>query len=147
MILKDIFISALFNRCPRCHKGKVFEDNNAYRLKNSFRMKPDCSECGLHYEREPGFFYGAMYVSYGLMVGLFIAWFFADLFWLHMKPLNLAMAVAATVILFFPLVYRWARIVWLNFFFRYEKPSEKKQHLAKPPGNQQTFPQEQLQNH
>ena len=30
----------------------------------------NCSHCNLKYEIEPGFFYGAMYVSYALAIGL-----------------------------------------------------------------------------
>jgi hypothetical protein len=38
-------------------------------------MKENCSHCGLRYQIEPSFFYGAMYVSYGLNVALGIAAF------------------------------------------------------------------------
>ena len=31
-------------------------------------MNPSCDVCGLHFERESGYFVGAMYVSYGLGV-------------------------------------------------------------------------------
>ena len=42
-------------RCPRCHHGKVFN--------GIFSMNVRCPVCRLVFEREPGYFLGAMYVS------------------------------------------------------------------------------------
>jgi uncharacterized protein (DUF983 family) len=121
MIIPEIIYSTAANKCPRCHKGKVFENNNPYSLKKPFEMRDSCSECSLKYEREPGFFYGALYVSYALMAGVFIIWFLADLLWIHMHAVTLAIVVASTMLMLFPLVFRSARIIWLNFFIRFDK--------------------------
>lgn len=131
MIIPEITYSTLGNKCARCHKGKVFENNNPYSFKNGLTMKDSCSECHLKYEREPGFFYGALYVSYALMSGIFIVWFLADLLWIHMEAVTLAIVVASTMLILFPVVYRSARLVWLNFFIRYDKNySKNKQALG-----------------
>jgi len=121
----DIAKSTVGNKCPRCHQGKVFENNNPYSFKNGLAMIDSCSVCELKYEREIGFFYGAMYVSYALMSGILIVWFLVDLIWLNLNALTLAMAVTINMLVFFPIVYRWARLVWLNFFFRFEKKYTK----------------------
>jgi len=121
MIIPEIAYSTVSNKCARCHKGNVFENNNPYSFKNGLTMKDSCSECNLKYEREPGFFYGALYVSYALMSGIFIVWFLADLFWIHMEAVTLAIVVASTMLVLFPVVYRSARIIWLNFFIRFNK--------------------------
>jgi hypothetical protein len=121
MRIPEIVYSTACNKCARCHKGKVFENNNPYSFKNGLTMKDSCSECNLKYEREPGFFYGALYVSYALMSGIFIVWFLTDLLWIHMNAVALAIIVASTMLVFFPVVLRSARIIWLNFFVRFEK--------------------------
>ena len=121
MKIPETIYSTLGNKCARCHQGKVFENNNPYSLNNGLTMRDSCSECHLQYEREPGFFYGALYVSYALSSGIFIIWFLADLFWLHMEAIHLAIAVITTMLVLFPVVYRSARIIWLNFFTRYDK--------------------------
>lgn len=121
MIVPEIIHSTVRNRCPRCHHGKIFENNFAYNLKNGVKMNSGCSECGLKYERETGFFYGAMYVSYALMSGILIIWFLGDLLWLHLDALSLATMAVSTMLVLFPVVYRWARIIWLNFFVHYDK--------------------------
>ena len=58
-------------RCPRCQEGEFFI-SHAYDLKNAGTIHEHCSECNLKYSREPGFFYGAMYVAYALGVALLL---------------------------------------------------------------------------
>ena len=141
MVVPEIIYSTVSNSCPRCHKGKVFENNFAYSLKNGLTMKSSCSECDLKYERETGFFYGAMYVSYALMSGILIIWFLIDLLWLHMEALKLATMVVATMLILFPVVFRWARIIWINFFVRYDKSFDKTKQDLKHQNVQENWQQ------
>ena len=51
--------------CPRCRTGKIFR-------KSLFlfpKMYERCPVCDLKFEREQGYFLGAMYISYGLGIG------------------------------------------------------------------------------
>jgi uncharacterized protein (DUF983 family) len=126
MIIPEIICSTVANKCPRCHKGTIFKKNNPYSFRGSLEMRESCSECNLKYEREPGFFYGALYVSYALTSGIFIIWFLADLLWIHMNTITLAVLVVLTVLILFPVVFRSARIIWLNFFVRFDKKYSNK---------------------
>jgi uncharacterized protein (DUF983 family) len=42
-------------KCPRCGAGKLFH--------RWFRMVPDCPNCHLHFEREPGYWVGAVAIN------------------------------------------------------------------------------------
>jgi uncharacterized protein (DUF983 family) len=54
-------------RCPRCLQGQVFA--------TLFHMHEQCPSCGLSFEREAGYFTGAMYLSYGVaIVVTFTVW-------------------------------------------------------------------------
>lgn len=130
MIIPEIIYSTATNKCARCHNGKVFENNNPYSFKNGLTMRDSCSECNLKYERESGFFYGALYVSYALMSGIFIIWFIADLLWIRMDAVTLAIIVASTMLVLFPVVFRSARIIWLNFFIRFDKKYSNKNKIT-----------------
>lgn len=130
MVVPEILYSTVANKCPRCHKGKMFENDNPYNLSNGLKMKESCSSCKLKYERETGFFYGAMYVSYALMSGILIVWFLVDLFWLHTSAIVLFSLVVSTMALLFPLAFRWARTIWLNFFVRYDKNYANEKRLS-----------------
>lgn len=63
--------AAVQGRCPRCRTGHVFR-GPVYGLKGQ-RMHETCPHCGLRYEREPGYFYVAMFVSYGMIVAELVA--------------------------------------------------------------------------
>ena len=54
-------------RCPRCRRGKIFS-GSLYGW-NLQITNENCSHCGMRFEVEPGYFYGAMYVSYAFVVG------------------------------------------------------------------------------
>ena len=53
-------------KCPKCRVGDIYA-NPMYSLSGQ-KMLKICPHCGMVYEREPGYFYGAMYVSYAFIV-------------------------------------------------------------------------------
>jgi len=70
------FNDILHQRCPRCRVGKIFHHSIFLGFP---KMQEECSVCHLRYAREPGYFLGAMYISYGL--GLPVIALFAFLIW------------------------------------------------------------------
>jgi hypothetical protein len=87
-------------------------------------MNETCSNCQLKYEKEVGFFYGAMYVSYALTSGFFIVSFIIDLMYVQAAMWKLITFLIVSLVILSPLTYRLARLIWLNFFFKYK--DEKK---------------------
>ncbi len=134
MALPQILYSTVANKCPRCNQGKVFESNNPYNFAKVFRMHERCSVCNLKYVIEHGFFYGSMYVSYALMTGILVAWLVINSLWLHLGPGKLVLFVIGTMLVLFPVVFRWARLLWLNFFVKYDKNwkvhAQKKENVS-----------------
>src|SRR5262249_27011492 len=63
--------------CPRCRSGRIFPSTVYWGFP---KMSDRCLICGLHFNREPGYFLGAMYISYGLAVGVIVA--FGVILWL-----------------------------------------------------------------
>jgi uncharacterized protein (DUF983 family) len=95
---------ALRLRCPLCGEGKLFI--------GWFRMHPKCSHCGLKYEREPGYFLGASYVNYGIIV-LPVTFLYIVLhFQFRIPNESLRWLIAVCVIV--PLItFRYSRAIWL----------------------------------
>ncbi len=60
------FSAALKAKCPRCRRGNMFT-NDMYGFKSQ-KMHENCPHCNLKFEREPGYFYVSMFVSYALSV-------------------------------------------------------------------------------
>lgn len=113
--------SILTGTCPRCHQESMYKDSNPLNLANIYKMHDNCSHCGLHYKIEPSFFYGAMYVSYGLGVGFGIAAFVVSFVLLETSLKTAFIAIVITLILMMPLQMRWARNIWISFFISYRK--------------------------
>lgn len=59
-------------KCPRCGKGRVFK-KSIVSVSQFSDIYEECPSCGLNYEPETGFFFGAMYWSYALIVGTIVA--------------------------------------------------------------------------
>ena len=83
-----------------------------------------CPVCGLNLEQEPGYYYGAMFVSYAFAI-LELA-----LVLLVMKLLSFdltinAVMLALTVVflLLSPANFRWGRAGWIAIFIKYDAGS------------------------
>ena len=109
--------SVLNNKCPGCHAGDVFEVSNPYTPKKGLRMNPSCQACGQRFEPETGFYYGAMYVSYALSVGIGFAVFLA-LDFPGIRTLYSVIVSSAVLLGLTPVVFRLSRLTWLNFFVK-----------------------------
>ena len=108
-------LKALFTfKCPSCEKGNVFEKNGVL----SFgKVKKQCSSCQHQFEREPGFFFGAMYVSYAMAVAELIAIFIIGQFFLS-EPFDpkILIFLITGVFLFAPINYKFSRMIWMYLF-------------------------------
>ena len=105
--------AALKAKCPRCREGNMFT-GKTYSLKAQ-KMNEVCPHCGLRYEREPGYFYVAMFVSYAFAMAEMIAACVAFyIFTGYMEgPWPYLIATIGTVIVFSPFNYRYSRVVLL----------------------------------
>ena len=110
-------LALIKGKCPQCQSGKLFT-HGAYNLSKFMEMKSHCPVCNLQFEVEPGFFWGAMYVSYALTVGMMLVIGGAILlissgnagFWTYIIP------IVGTMVISSPLTYRYARLLMVYFF-------------------------------
>ncbi len=121
MAFPNYLYCTVTNKCPRCHEGKVFENDNPYNFHNGVKMNKYCPACGLKYERETGYFYGAMYVSYGLQTALFSLLYGLDVLWWNLPSAIILTICLVAVAGLFPVTFRWSRIMWIAFFTKYDK--------------------------
>jgi uncharacterized protein (DUF983 family) len=99
----------LQQRCPRCRSGKIFR-------KSLFLfpgMHERCPACGLKFERESGYFLGAMYIGYGLAL-VTIAILSVLLWWFFRWQIQKAVIGGAVLFLpFAPFLTVMARVLWI----------------------------------
>lgn len=117
--------SILTGTCPRCHEESMYLDKNPYNLGNIYKMHETCSHCGQLYKIEPSFFYGAMYVSYGLGVATSVAAFIVAFVFIGASLKASFFTIIATLILLMPVTMRLSRNIWINVFISYDKNWKK----------------------
>lgn len=112
------FYSIFKMKCPRCQEGEFFV-SHPYDLKKAGDIHKNCPECGLKYSKEPGFYYGAMYVSYGLGVILFVAlWVSFNLFFADVNVGVQILIISLASIFSAPYFYALSKIIWANLFVK-----------------------------
>lgn len=103
-------------KCPRCRRGEVFT-NSPLNISKFDHMHKTCPVCGLYYEIEVGFFWGAMYISYGFSVGVVFLVGILLYYLANDPPVWVyVVTVAAIVLLTTTFLFRYARILMLYFF-------------------------------
>jgi uncharacterized protein (DUF983 family) len=115
-------LTAILNqKCPRCYSGDLFLNNNPYRLKTLTAMHKRCTSCGLLTEPEPGFYFGAMYCSYGFGVIVFAINFSIIELYLHLPSAYFIIFNTLSLLMLWPLIFRYARVLYLYIFVRYDE--------------------------
>jgi uncharacterized protein (DUF983 family) len=106
-------------RCPRCGRTRIF--------RRWFSMHERCHACGFVYEREPGYFIGAIYVNYALTVAVVLSTVLGlDLTVGLSLTQQLALGVPLAVLLplaFFP----YARSLWLCLDYVVARADERQE--------------------
>lgn len=112
--------SVLRGKCPSCHKGDFFKHSFTMNLFKVNKIKKTCSYCDLKYMIEPAFYFGALYVSYGITVALCIVTFVISKLILNLALLTSFITIFVVLILFIPVNLRLSRILWINMFVSYK---------------------------
>jgi hypothetical protein len=86
-----------------------------------FAMNRRCDHCGLYFEREPGYFLGAIYFNYGVTVGLVTAAYLIPMFVLGRSINELLIPLVAFCVVFPLIFYRHARSFFLAFDHYFSK--------------------------
>jgi uncharacterized protein (DUF983 family) len=108
-------------RCPFCLSGDFFV-SHPYDLKHAGDVHERCASCGRRFSKEPGFYWGALFVSYGLSIGFSlmaygIAWAIRP----DLGILGFFVVVVSATVLAAPYLYALSKIIWANLFFHYER--------------------------
>ena len=98
---------ALKLRCPRCGQRTLF--------RGAFTMNRECAVCHLVFEREPGYFVGAIYINYAVTAAVAIAGFLAlDAY--TTLSLTSQLVLWSVFGVAFPLFFfRYSKSLWLTF--------------------------------
>jgi uncharacterized protein (DUF983 family) len=122
MVKKGTKLYSVFKgKCPQCHEGTFFKYPFTFNPSKVTKIETNCSKCNLKYMLEPSFYYGAMYVNYGITVLISIVTFLISTLLFELSLLQCFAAILITLLVLAPINLRLARILWINMFVSYEE--------------------------
>ena len=125
-MLKGTKIYSIFTgNCPKCHQESMYKTKNPYVLGDVFKINDNCSKCKLKYRLEPSFFYGSMYVSYGVGIAFSVVAFLTSYLVFETSLMTAFLAIVFTMIILGPIIMRLSRNIWINMFVSYDKTIAK----------------------
>ncbi|MGB0788353.1 MAG: DUF983 domain-containing protein, partial [Marinirhabdus sp.] len=86
----------------------------------TLKMHDRCPHCSTKFKIEPSFFYGAMYVSYGVGVAVAIVVFGIAFFMFNISRWGVFLSIAISLVVLLPVILRLSRNIWINLFFKYD---------------------------
>lgn len=122
MFKKGTKLFSIFKaKCPRCHEGAFFKHGFTFHPTKVTEIYDTCSHCSLKYMLEPSFFYGAMYVNYGITVAISVAAFVISKLIFELTLLQSFLSIIGTLLILAPFNLRLARTLWINMFVNFDE--------------------------
>lgn len=133
MLKKGQLAYAVTNvKCPRCQEADMFP-TGSFSFDKPFEMKEECDHCGLDFFPEPGYYYGAMFISY-VFTGFFCIGFVLFFHWVLDWSTGASFALLIAILaLFFVYIFRVARALYLGLHVSYDPNA--KDHRMKTGAN------------
>lgn len=120
-------------RCARCGSGHLF--------RRYFTMVDDCPRCGLHFEREEGYWAGALAINIGVAGAVFIVTFGVALaVTVPDVPVAPLLAILIPLMILVPLLgYPFSKTVWVAvdraFLQQLDKNEQLDEQFTPPRGS------------
>jgi uncharacterized protein (DUF983 family) len=97
----------------------MFKKRGLFIYHNPLDMHENCSNCGQKYEIEPGFWIGALWASYPIVVIIETPFLFTAIV---SESLNIWYTYGLMIVafgVFFPLMVRLGRSIWAHVFIKF----------------------------
>lgn len=120
LIRKSFWLSLFRLKCPRCRQGKLFNKGGLFQYRDVLDMPEKCGVCNQKFDIEPGFWIGAMWISYPIVVAIETPFLFLALFadgimtWVYFACMIVAFLI------FWPFILRLGRSSWIHVSIRYD---------------------------
>ncbi|MEW5675831.1 DUF983 domain-containing protein [Flavobacterium enshiense] len=108
----SVLLNILGEKCPKCGKGKVFAEKGNIFLLRLPKMNASCSHCHHKFEKEPGYFFGSMFVSYAVAVGEMVLFFLIANQFIE-SYLTIVVLIGILAIVMSTFNFRFSRMLWI----------------------------------
>jgi len=122
--IRQLLSRGLRLRCLRCGEAPMFQ--------GLFRMLAECPTCGLKFEREQGYFLGAIYINYAATVVCMLVGFFALDYFAHLALTYQIIVWSSFGVVFPILFYRYSKSLWLCLDYLFSPVEEDMQEMRRP---------------
>jgi uncharacterized protein (DUF983 family) len=127
MFKKGTKLYSIFTwKCPRCQEGNFFKNSFTLYPSKITKIYSNCPNCNLKYMLEPSFYFGAMYINYGITVAISIIAFLISKLVFNLSLLQSFAIIFTTLFVLAPLNLRMSRIIWINMFVSFDDKKTKK---------------------
>lgn len=115
----NLYKSIWHYKCPRCRKGDLFIA--PFDIKKPLNMNERCAYCNQSFEPEPGYYFGAMFISY-----IWTAWTALAIVGFCMLVLDWGIDASFTLLLIVSVlsyffIMRVSRSMYIHLDVRYDK--------------------------
>lgn len=110
--------SILNLKCPRCHEGDLFH-TSTWSFQDITGMPDRCPNCNQNYMPEPGFYYGAMFVSYVIWGFFCVIFGGVSIIYFGLSVNQTTLLLIAISAIFFIWLFRISRAIWFNAVVHY----------------------------
>ena len=111
----SVFKAIKNEKCPRCHRGNLFI-TSVLDISGFYKMHRHCPVCEQTFEPEPGFYYGAMFISYGILVIMSILTWITLFFTFRPAFEVYVIVILILNVLLLPFIFRYSRTLYLFGF-------------------------------
>jgi uncharacterized protein (DUF983 family) len=119
------FVNIIRMKCPRCHHGHLFTKRNPYSLKGGLDMPDHCPVCGQDFKIEPGFYIGALWTSFPIVIFLMTLLSILLLFFVKMELEWFFVSITLILFSLQPIIIRLGRAIWISIFVDYDQQAGK----------------------
>jgi uncharacterized protein (DUF983 family) len=124
------FQAMLKCKCPRCRQGDMFT-HRVYNLGKFRQMHERCPVCNLRFEKEPGFFWVSMFMSYALTVGMCSIIGVAIYILFNDPPVDFYLwVIIGFMVVISPVTFRASRVLMLYYLsgYKFDDTAGPRQH-------------------
>lgn len=131
LLKKGTKLYSIFNmKCPHCHEGDFFISNNPYNLKKAGDMHEHCEVCHRKLSKEPGFYFGALYVAYGIGVAVLVSVVVGTYVLFPQAPTSAYIGLITMILVIGgPYFYAISKTIWANLFYEYKGVEKTKKEI------------------
>ncbi len=118
--------SVLGMKCPQCRKGDLFNNKSSFNYKGLAKMPKNCPVCDQLYLPEPGFYYGAMFISYIICGFWFLGFIAICMFVFDLSVDTSFLLLGIMIFVLFGWIFRISRSIWIHINVKYQPNFDKK---------------------